>query len=133
MTIRASLRAAFVSSILKRRMSTAPYVDLMASVLEACRRGEIKRLAIMVPPRSSKSLLASVALPGWLLGHNPAEIICVSYSQDLSETFARQTRRVMLTPWYQALFRTRLASRTAVADFMTTSRAYGLRLRSADR
>ena len=35
---------------------TAPYIELMASKLEACRHGKIKRLIIDLPPRRSNLL-----------------------------------------------------------------------------
>ena len=99
----------------------APYIELIASKLEACRRGEIRRLIINVPPRSLKSHCASVVFPAWLLGHDPsATIICVSYGQELSDKFARDTRRLIQSPFYKALFPTRLAERQAVNDFVTT-------------
>ena len=58
------------------------HVEVMAAKLEECRQGKIRRLIINIPPRHLKSLCASVALPAWLLGHDPAaQIICVSYGQ----------------------------------------------------
>jgi len=98
------------------------HLDLIASKLEACRLGKIKRLVILVPPRHGKSLLASVAFPAWLLGHNPSEqIICVSYGQDLADKHARDCRMVMSAPWYRRVFPTRLArERQAVHEFATT-------------
>ncbi len=58
--------------------------ELIAANLEACRRGEITRLIINVPPRSLKSHAASVAFPAYVLGYYPsAQIICASYGQDL--------------------------------------------------
>jgi hypothetical protein len=36
-----------------------------------------KRLILNLPPRTLKSFIASVALPAWLLGHNPSSrVIC---------------------------------------------------------
>src|SRR6476469_3146980 len=64
----------------------APHIEVIATKLEACRRRQIRRLAILVPPRNLKSHLASIVLPAWCLGHNPAlEIICASYGQDLAD------------------------------------------------
>jgi hypothetical protein len=41
-----------------------------------------KRLIITLPPRHFKSMCATVALPAFLLGHNPAaQIICASYGK----------------------------------------------------
>ena len=71
----------------------------------------MKRLVVNVPPRHLKSLAASVALPAWLLGHDPTlAIVNVTYGQDLSDKFARDCRAIMTSDWYQALFATRLNS-----------------------
>jgi predicted phage terminase large subunit-like protein len=107
------------------------HIDLIASELEKCRRGETRRLIINEPPRSLKSLAASVAFPAWLLGLNPAEqIICVSYGQDLADKHALDCRTVMMSAWYQRAFpNTRLASaRPAVSDFRTTQNGSRLAL-----
>ncbi len=59
------------------------FIELIAETLEKCRRGEITRLIINLPPRSLKSHCVSIAFVAWLLGHKPAEqIICASYGQD---------------------------------------------------
>jgi predicted phage terminase large subunit-like protein len=102
------------------------HIELIAAKLEACRRGDIRRLIINVPPRSLKSLCASVALPAWLLGHNPATpILCVSYAQDLSDKLARDCRGVMMSSWYQRTFNTRLsAQKQSVQEFTTTAQGY---------
>jgi predicted phage terminase large subunit-like protein len=99
------------------------HLDLLAHVLERCRRGEIRRLIINVPPRSLKSMLASVALPAFWLGHNPsAQILCASYGQALADKLSADCRQVMSSEWYQALFPTRLSkARNAVQEFTTTA------------
>lgn len=99
----------------------------MAYQLERCRRGEVKRLIITLPPRHMKSIMASVALPAFILGHDPtARIICASYSAELGAKHARDSRAVMTSDWYKKLFPgTRLSlERNAEADFMTTERGY---------
>jgi len=99
----------------------APHIEVMASKLEAVRRGDIRRLIIALPPRHLKSHCASIAFPAWYLGHNPSNhVICVSYGQDLADKLARDCRRVMQSAWYKSLFPTRLADRLAVHDFTTT-------------
>lgn len=98
------------------------HIYKIAEHLEKCRRGEIKRLIINVPPRSLKSHCASVAFTAWLLGHNPAEqIITASYGQDLADKHALDCLNVMKSAWYQRVFPTRLSSvRPPVSDFRTT-------------
>jgi predicted phage terminase large subunit-like protein len=105
------------------------HIQVIASALEACRRGEIKRLIINQPPRSLKSQCASVAFVAFLLGHDPtAQIICSSYGQELSNKHALDCRTIMTRAWYQALFpRTRLSpDRQSVQEFMTTQQGYRL-------
>ncbi|MCI5049509.1 MAG: phage terminase large subunit [Rickettsiales bacterium] len=98
------------------------HIDLIASKLEQCRIGEIKRLIINIPPRNLKSICTSVSFPAWLLAHEPnAQIICASYSQELSHKHALDTRQVMSSDWYQGLFSTRLDRRkNSIDEFMTT-------------
>jgi hypothetical protein len=50
---------------------------------------ETLQLIINLPPRHLKSLMASIAFPAWCLGHDPsAQILCVSYAQDLADKLA---------------------------------------------
>jgi predicted phage terminase large subunit-like protein len=104
------------------------HIEVIAAELEACRLGKTTRLIINVPPRSLKSHGASVALPAWLLGHNPsAQIICASYAQDLANKHALDCRSLMAGPWYQGLFPTRLSrERQAVDEFVTTQKGFRL-------
>lgn len=73
--------------------------------LEKVRRGLCRRLIITLPPRSLKSHFGSVALPAYVLGHDPSKkIICVSYSQDLAGKHASDFRRLMESDWYRLIF-----------------------------
>jgi predicted phage terminase large subunit-like protein len=104
------------------------HIEVLAAKLEACRQGKIRRLIINVPPRHLKSLCASIALPAWWLGHHPtAQIIGVSYGQDLSDKLARDCRTIMMSKWYQELFRTRLSAQKQAVDEFTTT-LHGFRL-----
>ena len=104
------------------------HFEVIAAKLAAVCQGKIRRLIINLPPRHLKSLMASIAFPAWCLGHNPsAQILCVSYAQDLADKLARDCRGVMLTPWYRGIFATRLAAhRQAVQEFITTRQGYRL-------
>lgn len=83
---------------------TRPFLA-MAHALSEVERGNIHRLLITVPPRSGKSLLASIALPGFILGRNPTRrIVCASYSGELAAKFARDFRTVLMHPGYRQLF-----------------------------
>jgi predicted phage terminase large subunit-like protein len=105
------------------------HIEVIAAELEKCLRGETKRLIINLPPRSLKSVCASVAFPAFILGHEPAaKIICASYGQKLAETLAGDHRAVMASAWYRDLFpETRLAARKqAINDFRTTKHGFRL-------
>lgn len=85
--------------------------------------GAFDRLVINLPPRSAKSTIASVALPAFLLGRDPTQrIVVVSYNQELANFFSRQTRQVMQSKWYRALFpSTVIPARAAETAFYTTA------------
>ena len=104
------------------------HLEVIAAKLTAVRNGEIKRLIINLPPRHLKSLMASIAFPAWCLGHDPsAQILDVSYAQDLADKLARDCRSIMISPWYRRIFPTRLAQhRQAVQEFITTRQGYRL-------
>jgi predicted phage terminase large subunit-like protein len=102
------------------------HLEVIAAKLEACRLGKVRRLIINLPPRHLKSLCASVAFPAWCLGHDPAaQIMCVSYAQELSDNLSRQCRGVMMSNFYKRMFRTRLSrQKQSVGEFETTSHGY---------
>ena len=104
------------------------HIEAMAAKLERVRDGGGARLIINVPPRHLKSLAASIALPAWLLGRDPAlSIVNVTYGQDLSDKFARDCRTVMTSEWYQSLFATRLSSeRPPFQELATTGGGFRL-------
>src|SRR5215472_8065752 len=104
------------------------YHEVIAAKLMAVRQGRIKRLIINLPPRHLKSLMASIAFPAWCLGHDPsAQILCVSYAQDLADKLARDCRSIMMSRRYRQIFATRLATqRQAVEEFITTRQGYRL-------
>jgi predicted phage terminase large subunit-like protein len=102
--------------------------ELITSKLEACRRGEITRLIINVPPRSLKSHATAVSFPAFVLGHNSAaQIICASYGQDLANKHSLDCRTVINSDWYKALFATRLApQKQSVQEFQTMQNGFRL-------
>src|SRR6478609_7679135 len=104
------------------------HLEVIAAKLAAVREGKIRRLIINLPPRHLKSLMASIAFPAWCLGHDPsAQILSVSYAQDLADKLARDCRSIMMSPWYRQMFPTRLAPhRQAVQEFITTRQGYRL-------
>lgn len=98
------------------------HLDLIADRLQRVYAGQIKRLIINMPPRSMKSNLSSFAFPAWVLGLSPEKsIICISYSQELSDKHAEDTRSVMQSAWYREIFPTRFASPRPSAALLKTT------------
>ena len=85
--------------------SSAPHFRVLARALEKVGTGETRRLLIAIPPRHGKSILASVALPAWILGRDPTrKIICASYGDQLSKDFSTRFRDLLWSPQHQAIF-----------------------------
>lgn len=81
------------------------HIDAIARHLEQVQRGRIKRLIINMPPRSAKSISASIAFPAYIHGHDPTkEIITVSYAQSLATKLHNDYRTILSSPWFMDLF-----------------------------
>jgi predicted phage terminase large subunit-like protein len=81
------------------------YIDAVLYQLERVRRGELRRLILNMSPRSLKSMMASVAFPAYVLGHDPTRrIICVSYAAELSNKMSNDFRSIINTDWYKQTF-----------------------------
>jgi hypothetical protein len=52
-------------------------------------RGEIDRLALVMPPGSTKSTFASILYPAWYLARGGAAIITASHTAELAERWGR--------------------------------------------
>src|SRR4029079_2385576 len=65
------------------------HIEALTHKLSQVASGEIRRFIATQPPRTLKSICASVALPAWFLGHHPEQrVIVVSYSDLLARTHA---------------------------------------------
>src|SRR5271155_4759256 len=77
------------------------HIALLAEYLEAVAAGGITRLIINVPPRSGKSLLATIFLPCWVWRRSPAErFMFASYSAALATKHSVDRRALLQSPWY---------------------------------
>lgn len=126
--LRSSLKA-FVMKVFNEVSPSSKYsdnwhIDLICQELEQMIKGYERRLIVNIPPRYMKSIICSVALPAFLLGHDPKiSIICVSYADDLVFKHANDCRKVICSKWYQDLFPgTKLSNtRKSTFDFETTA------------
>jgi predicted phage terminase large subunit-like protein len=68
--------------------------------------GDIKRLMVFLPPRSSKSLICSKLFPAWYIGNfSNHEIMSVSHSDQLASDFGRTVRDIVNTEKFQRIFK----------------------------
>ena len=99
------------------------HLEAVTYKLSQVAKGRIRRLIITLPPRTLKSLCASVALPAWFLGHYPSErVVVVSYSDLLARNHANDFRRPVNHPLYQATFPTMRLVRETDHEIVTTER-----------
>ena len=97
------------------------HIEALADQLERCRLGENKRLITTQPPRSLKSLIASIAWPAFILGHDPTKrVIGVSYSSDLAIKLARDFRQIVTSDWYRRIFPRTISTKDTETEFETS-------------
>src|SRR5690606_16345886 len=78
---------------------------LLADAFEAIARGELKRVCISLPPRSTKSEFASYLFPAWFLGQFPhKQILQASHKAELAVGFGRKLRNLVDSPVYKEVF-----------------------------
>jgi len=55
------------------------HIEVISEKLQQIEEGELKRLMVFLPPRSSKSMICSKLFPAWYIGRNPEhEILTIS-------------------------------------------------------
>ena len=82
------------------------HIEVISKKLQQLESGEIKRLMVFLPPRSSKSVICSKLFPAWYIGRNPThEILTVSHSDQLSSDFGRSVRDIVNDETFQDIFK----------------------------
>lgn len=77
-------------------------IGYVAEHLEAVAAGQIKRLAISIPPREAKSNLVTILFPDWVwITKAWKRFMAISYSETLALEHSVKRRRVIESPWYQ--------------------------------
>ena len=94
----------------------APFVEgrhlrVLAEHLEAVSRGQIRRLLVNVPFRTSKSSMIAVTWPAWDWIHNPSrQWFTLSHTDALAIRDNRKMRVVVQSEWYQQFWPMTFAS-----------------------
>ena len=82
------------------------HIRLLCRKLQGVVDGDIKRLMVFLPPRSSKSLICSKLFPAWYIGNLANhEIMSVSHSDQLASDFGRTVRDIVNTEKFQRIFK----------------------------
>ena len=96
------------ATVMTSTYQRAAHLERVAQALPTA-PGQGRRVVLVMPPRHSKSETASRHLPAWLLGRFPsAQVICVSYSDDLAKSYGFDVRNLMQHERYQQIFPTRI-------------------------
>ena len=81
------------------------HIEVISEKLQQVESGEIKRLMVFLPPRSSKSVVCSKLFPAWYIGRNPEqELLTISHSDQLASDFGRSVRDIVNTEEFQKVF-----------------------------
>ena len=108
-----------------QKLVYADYMDLVAVVLKGCATGRRRRVIINMPPRFMKSLLVSILYVAWRIGVDPsAKFICISYGDDLAHKLSGQTRTLMLSSIYRAIFPNTVLEKKSTDHLVTTQGGY---------
>ena len=95
-----------IAPILVSDWKMGKHIEVISEKLRQLESGEIKRLMVFLPPRSSKSVICSKLFPAWYIGRNPEhEILTVSHSDQLSSDFGRSVRDVVDSQEFQGIFK----------------------------
>jgi hypothetical protein len=81
------------------------HIEVLADKLQQVEDGNIKRLMVFLPPRSSKSVICSKLFPAWYIGkHSNHEIMSISHSDQLASDFGRSVRDLVSEEDFQKVF-----------------------------
>lgn len=81
------------------------HIGAISEFLKGMRMGQFKRGNINISPRWGKTLQCSVAFPMWWLGDEPwMNIICASFSAELSAEIHGKCRTIANAAWYKSAF-----------------------------
>ena len=99
------------------------HLEALTHKLAQVAEGSVRRLIVTIPPRSLKSLCASVALPAWFLGHEPWQrVVVVSYSDHWPAPMPMISALLVTHPTYQATFPEMRLSRETDREIVTNQR-----------
>lgn len=101
-SLREFMRQAWDTVEKKDRFTDGWHIGAICEHLEAVYLGQIRKLLINVPPRTTKSTMVSVMFLPWVWTKNPAyRFLYASYSSRIAKNDSRRCRHVIGSDWYQ--------------------------------
>jgi len=100
----------FAEQVFQTLRSGKTYIETIATklIIDSLLRmehNEYNNLLINIPPRTLKSTIVSIAFTAWIFGKDPtAQVVCISYSDELAKDFSNATRKILESDWYQSAF-----------------------------
>ena len=103
-----------------------PHLCRLNEKLMAVFRGNIKRLAVFMPPRHGKSEFVSKYFPVFWLGRRPKDkVILASYEANFAASWGRKAREVM-EEWGRPLFGVKVSQQSRATNWWETTQGGGM-------
>lgn len=81
------------------------YLDVIVDRVDAVLKGKCKRLVINAPPRTLKTLIATLALIAMYIGRNPQkQVLLIAGHPSLANDLMKRLRRLMGSARYKSVF-----------------------------
>lgn len=96
------------------------HVECLCEHLEGVVRGQIKKLLVSIPPRTSKTTTISIMLPAWGWLQDPElKFLYCSHTRSLAHDASLACRLLIASPWYQERWghRIRLSKEQATKSY----------------
>lgn len=118
---RRQIRRDLISWCIRCGFEPAAHHRLLLEHLTKVADGEIKRLAVFMPPGSAKSTYVSILFPAWFLARHPAaNILAASHTVELAERFGRKVRNIIADPYLAAVLGVQLTGDSSAAGRWAT-------------
>ena len=88
-----------------RKLTWHWYIDVIADRVDAVLKGKCKRLVINAPPRTLKTLIATLVLIAMYVGRNPEkQVMLITGHPPLTSDLMKRLRRLMGSERYRSIF-----------------------------
>lgn len=112
----------FVPYVTENLHIPAPHHIILCRALDACLRGQKKRLIVAMPPAHAKSVYSSHNFPAFWLGNRPTDkIIAASHTQPFAAEIGGKVRNLINNEMYRRLFEIQISPDTRAKDRWDTT------------